>query len=157
MRELLLETLALHQLNVSSRGLELKLEVARGAAMIEGDRGRITQVLNNLIGNAMKFSPDGGTIRLALEEQEDYVQVSVADDGIGVPPDKLNRIFERFYQIDGSARRRFGGAGIGLAIVKRIVEAHQGEIWVESELSRGSRFTFRLPRRAALPSEPSPS
>ncbi len=76
--------------------------------------------------------------------------MTISDDGIGVPPDKLHRIFERFYQIDGSARRRFGGAGIGLAIVKRIVDAHQGEIEVESELNKGSRFTFRLPRRAAL-------
>lgn len=150
MRSLLEESVALHRLSASSRGLELHLEGSPGEAFVEGDRGRITQVLNNLIGNAMKFSPDGGAIRLYLEEQADYVQVAVTDDGIGVPPDKLNRIFERFYQIDGSARRRFGGAGIGLAIVKRIVDAHQGEIWVESELNRGSRFTFRLPRRATL-------
>jgi signal transduction histidine kinase len=149
MRSLLLESVELHRLSASTRGLELNLEGAAGEAYVEGDRGRITQVLNNLIGNAMKFSPDGGAIRLFLEDKEQYVQVTVADDGIGVPPDKLNRIFERFYQIDGSARRRFGGAGIGLAIVKRIVDAHGGEIWVESELNKGSRFTFRLPRRAA--------
>lgn len=151
MRNLLQETVALHQLSASNRGLELSLEGAESEAFVEADRGRITQVLNNLIGNAMKFSPDGGTIRLHLEEQSAYVEVTISDDGIGVPPDKLNRIFERFYQIDGSARRRFGGAGIGLAIVKRIVDAHQGEIWVESELNKGSRFTFRLPRRATLP------
>lgn len=157
MRTLLEESVALHRLGAHSRGLELYLEGAEGEAFVEGDRGRITQVLNNLIGNAMKFSPDGGAIRLYLDEQEDYVQVTVADDGIGVPPDKLNRIFERFYQIDGSAKRRFGGAGIGLAIVKRIVDAHQGQIWVESELNRGSRFTFRLPRRVALRTvEPAP-
>lgn len=156
MRSLLQETVALHRLSAASRGLELTMEGDESDAFVEADRGRITQVLNNLIGNAMKFSPDGGAIRLRLEEHEEYVDVTVTDEGIGVPPDKLNRIFERFYQIDGSARRRFGGAGIGLAIVKRIVDAHQGEIWVESELSKGSRFTFRLPRRAAHP-KPGPA
>jgi len=148
---------ALHRLSAASRGLELTMEGDESDAFVEADRGRITQVLNNLIGNAMKFSPNGGAIRLRLEEHEEYVDVTVTDEGIGVPPDKLNRIFERFYQIDGSARRRFGGAGIGLAIVKRIVDAHHGEIWVESEPSKGSRFTFRLPRRAAHPKpEPAP-
>jgi signal transduction histidine kinase len=69
----------------------------------------------------------------------------VVDEGIGMPAEKHQRIFERFYQIDGSSRRRFGGTGIGLAIVKRIIDAHEGEIWVESELNKGSAFLFTLP------------
>jgi signal transduction histidine kinase len=102
-------------------------------------------VLDNLIGNAFKFSPDGGTIRLSMSENEEDVLVSVIDEGIGMPVEKHQRIFERFYQIDGSSRRRFGGTGIGLAIVKRIIDAHEGRIWVESELNKGSAFLFTLP------------
>jgi signal transduction histidine kinase len=74
------------------------------------------------------------------------VQASVSDTGIGIPADQLDRIFERFYQVDGSATRKFGGAGLGLAIVQRIIEAHGGRIWVESELGRGSTFSFTLPK-----------
>jgi GAF domain-containing protein/two-component sensor histidine kinase len=153
MRDLLLEAVECHRMTARNHGLDLTLDAPEGAALIAGDRGRLTQVLDNLISNAMKFSPDGGVIRLQLEKGEDDVLVTIADDGIGVPPDKLTRIFERFYQIDGSSRRRFGGAGIGLAIVKRIIDAHQGDVWVESEVNRGSRFTFRLPRRASLPNQ----
>jgi signal transduction histidine kinase len=94
----------------------------------------------------MKFSPDGGVITVAMDETDDHVVVSVKDQGIGISPEKHQKIFERFYQIDGSASRRFGGTGIGLAIVKRIVDAHNGKIWVESEVHRGSAFTFRLPK-----------
>ncbi|MDT8305613.1 MAG: GAF domain-containing protein [Anaerolineae bacterium] len=154
MHDLLLEEVECHRLTARSHGLELLLEAPAGKVLVTGDRGRITQVLDNLISNALKFSPDGGAIRLILQEQEEWVQVTVADDGIGVPPDKLTRIFERFYQIDGSSRRRFGGTGIGLAIVKRILDAHHGEIWVESKVGRGSRFTFQLPRRSRRMSGP---
>jgi signal transduction histidine kinase len=77
---------------------------------------------------------------------QNEVLVSIADEGIGLPPDKKERIFDRFYQIDGSSRRRFGGTGLGLAIVKRIVEAHNGRIWVESEVNKGSIFHFTLPK-----------
>jgi two-component system sensor histidine kinase VicK len=94
----------------------------------------------------MKFSPDGGTISVSVDEQEEDVLVTIKDEGIGVPKDKQQKIFERFYQVDGSARRRFGGTGIGLAIVKRIVDAHRGQIWVESEEGKGSVFSFTLPK-----------
>jgi two-component system sensor histidine kinase VicK len=94
----------------------------------------------------MKFSPDGGTISLAMNEEADHIIVRIADQGIGLPEDKVGRIFERFYQVDGTSRRRFGGAGIGLAIVKRIIDAHEGEIWVESRINEGSTFYFSLPK-----------
>jgi signal transduction histidine kinase len=74
------------------------------------------------------------------------IQASVSDQGIGIPQDQQKQIFERFYQIDGSARRRFGGAGLGLAIVKRILEAHEGRVWVESEPGRGSTFYITVPK-----------
>ncbi len=153
LRDLLLEAVECHRMTARNHGLDLTLEAPEGTALIAGDRGRLTQVLDNLISNAMKFSPDGGVIRLQLQKGDEDLLVTVADEGIGLPPDKLSRIFERFYQIDGSSKRRFGGAGIGLAIVKRIIDAHQGDIWVESEINRGSRFTFRLPRHAHFPAQ----
>ncbi|MBP7688784.1 MAG: hypothetical protein KA765_12780, partial [Thermoflexales bacterium] len=118
-------------------------------APIAIDRDRINQVFDNLLGNAIKFSPRGGTITIGVEDRGDRLQLSVADMGVGIPPDKLKRIFDRFYQVDGSATRRFGGAGLGLAIAKRIVESHGGEIWVESEMGHGSRFVFTLPKTIA--------
>jgi signal transduction histidine kinase len=117
---------------------------------VRADRDRINQVFDNLIGNAIKFSPEGGIITVQVQEVDEKLQVSVSDSGIGIPEDKLGRVFERFYQVDGSATRKFGGAGLGLAIVRRIVEAHGGRIWVESQVGRGSTFSFTLPK-AKLP------
>jgi GAF domain-containing protein len=114
--------------------------------LVRADQDRIFQVFDNLIGNAIKFSPNGGVITLQAQEVGDMVRVSVSDTGIGVPADRLERIFERFYQVDGSTTRKFGGAGLGLAIVKRIVEAHGGRIWAESQLGCGSSFLFTLPK-----------
>ena len=111
-----------------------------------GDEDRLLQVFDNLLGNAIKFSPNGGQIVVAIEDAGDRLQVSISDQGIGIPKDQHERIFERFYQVDGSARRRFGGTGLGLAIVKRIVEAHEGQVWVESEPGRGSTFYFTVPK-----------
>jgi len=135
-----------HRLVAGDKGIEIvhSLTEARGNALI--DKGRIGQVLDNLIGNSMKFSPDGGTITVALEDREDEVCVTVSDQGIGLAEDQRERIFDRFYQIDGSAIRRFGGTGLGLAIVKRIIDAHHGRVWVESELNKGSTFYFTLPK-----------
>lgn len=147
MAQLVRTTVSSHQLIAQERGLVLKHEIEPGArGMILADKDRINQVLNNLIGNAIKFSPDGGTVRVLLREAEGQVQVAVSDNGIGMPADQIHRIFDRFYQVDGSSRRRFGGTGLGLAIVKRILEAHDGAIWVESELEKGSTFYFTLPQ-----------
>ncbi len=117
-----------------------------GLPLVRADQDRILQVFDNLIGNAIKFSPDGGVITLQAQEAGDMVRVSVSDTGIGIPADRLERVFERFYQVDGSTTRKFGGAGLGLAIVKRIVEVHGGRIWVESQLGCGSTFLFTLPK-----------
>jgi signal transduction histidine kinase len=113
---------------------------------VTGSEGRLLQVFDNLLGNAIKFSPAGGTITVTVEDAGPMVRASVSDQGIGVPKDQQERIFERFYQVNGSARRRFSGAGLGLAIVKRIVETHGGEVWVESEQGQGSTFHFTVPK-----------
>jgi GAF domain-containing protein/anti-sigma regulatory factor (Ser/Thr protein kinase) len=113
---------------------------------VAGDEGRLLQVLDNLLSNAIKFSPDGGQIVVTLEDAGQVLRASISDQGIGIPKEQQERVFERFYQIDGSTRRRYGGAGLGLAIVKRIVESHGGQVWVESEPGKGSRFCFTIPK-----------
>lgn len=146
MADLLKTAVINHRLVADKKGLSIAYTIPQGQkGLVRIDKGRMNQVLDNLIGNAFKFSPDGGTIRLTMSENDEEVLVSVVDEGIGMPAEKHQRIFERFYQIDGSSRRRFGGTGIGLAIVKRIIDAHEGKIWVESELNKGSAFFFTLP------------
>jgi signal transduction histidine kinase len=146
MAELLQTAVAAHRLVADKKGLTIEAAVPAVQGWVFIDKGRINQVLDNLIGNAMKFSPDGGTIAISMYEEDNSVYVVISDQGIGMPSEKHQRIFERFYQIDGSSRRRFGGTGIGLAIVKRIVDAHNGKIWVESEVDKGSSFFFTLPQ-----------
>jgi signal transduction histidine kinase len=126
-------------------GLELVEDFEPGLRQVMGDRIRLNQVFDNLIHNAIKFSPDGGTITVRIRSDDRYARVEVIDPGIGIPKDKQDKIFERFYQVDGSSKRRFGGTGLGLAIVKEIVQAHSGTVAVESELGQGSTFSFLIP------------
>ena len=126
--------------------LQLICKVPPDLDPVFGDRARLGQVLDNLIGNALKFTPPGGLIEVSVEDAGDYERVLVRDTGIGIPSDKLEKIFEPFYQIDGSTTRRFGGAGLGLAIVKQIVEAHGGQVGVTSEVGKGSTFYFTVPK-----------
>ncbi len=147
--EMIKTAVASHTLVADKKGMRIVSQIPDGIADLAFiDKQRINQVLDNIIGNALKFSPDGGIITVALFEEEDVIGIAVSDQGVGVPEDKRERIFERFYQVDGSARRRFGGTGVGLAIVKRIVDAHQGRIWVESAVKEGSTFFITLPKAA---------
>jgi two-component system sensor histidine kinase GlrK len=109
------------------------------------DAERIMQVLRNLLGNALKFTPSGGSVRVAVRRVEDEVHVSVTDTGPGIPKEQISGIFEKFHQASPDGSRRFQGTGLGLAIVRHIVHAHGGRVWVESEFGRGSTFTFGLP------------
>jgi signal transduction histidine kinase/DNA-binding response OmpR family regulator len=126
-------------------GLDLQVEAAADLPPVEADAGRIQQVLHNLIGNAAKFTPSDGRIRVGLHRVEGGVEVEVSDTGIGIPADSLERIFERFYQVDGSSTRRFGGMGLGLAIVRELLDAHGVAIRVESQVGHGTTFRFVLP------------
>ncbi|HEY9899373.1 MAG TPA: ATP-binding protein [Pantanalinema sp.] len=112
------------------------------------DPKRVGQILLNLIGNAIKFTPPGGRIRLGLTLGEHEVRVQVQDTGIGIPPEDLPHVFDKFFQIDNSLTRRRGGTGLGLPITKALVEAHGGTIGVVSESEQGSTFWFALPREA---------
>jgi len=138
--------------------LDLRLEAPSGEAALQplqplppvwGDPLGIAQVLENLVTNAVKFTPPGGEIRVRLSRRGEEVEVAVADRGIGIPAAARAKIFERFYQVDASSTRAYGGMGLGLAIVREILAAHQREIRVESEEGRGTTFRFTLPLAGA--------
>ena len=128
---------------------KVKLKTELLEETVYADSDRILQVLTNLLSNAIKFSEEGKSIKLSAQvldgDKEGWVEVCVADSGRGIPEDKIGKIFERFGQVDASDSREKGGTGLGLPICKTIVEQHGGEIWVESELGKGSEFKFTLP------------
>ncbi|WP_217587431.1 cell wall metabolism sensor histidine kinase WalK [Lentibacillus saliphilus] len=109
------------------------------------DKDKMTQVLDNIISNAIKYSPEGGVIHLVLKKQKRSVTVSIKDEGIGIPPEKQDKIFDRFYRADRARSRKLGGTGLGLAIAKELVDAHHGKIWVESKEGKGTTILFTLP------------
>lgn len=133
------------------QGIEVEARLPATPAMVSADPNRITQVLENLLSNALKFSKPGGKVTIELQEHAHEVEVIVSDQGKGIAAEDLERIFGKFYQVEESATREQGGTGLGLAICKGIIEAHRGKIWAESELGRGSRFHFTLARVEEAP------
>jgi signal transduction histidine kinase/DNA-binding LacI/PurR family transcriptional regulator/putative methionine-R-sulfoxide reductase with GAF domain len=133
------------QVEIEQAELTLRADIEPDLPPVSGDPTYMRRVLDNLIGNAVKFTPAGGTITVHLCRDEDGVALEVSDTGVGIPADKLGRIFDRFYQVDGSARRRYGGVGLGLALVKEIVEVYGGRVTVQSEVGQGSTFTAHIP------------
>jgi signal transduction histidine kinase len=129
----------------TDRGIEFRNEVPDDLAPVEADRERIHQVLFNLLDNAYRFISPGGVVTVRAVRENGTCEVTVEDDGPGVPPEHLPLIFERFYRVDPSRSREDGGTGIGLAISRSVVEAHGGRIWAESEQGHGARFRFTLP------------
>jgi PAS domain S-box-containing protein len=125
---------------------EIVIDFPADFPAVEGDASRLEQVLNNLLSNAIKYSPDGGRIKIGGRVLPDEVIVSVADQGVGIPLEEQTRIFERFFRGSRERHQRTPGAGLGLYLVKAIVEAHGGRIWVESNPGEGAVFSFALPR-----------
>ncbi len=146
--EMVHEQLADFQGSAEHAELELLAEVMSDPPPVLGDVTHLRRVLDNLLGNALKFTPAGGRITVRLRQEGQNLVLEVADTGLGIPEDQLERIFERFYQVDGSMSRRFGGAGLGLALVKEIAEAHGGSVSVHSQPGEGSTFRVTLPVRA---------
>jgi signal transduction histidine kinase len=131
-----------------AKSIQIVVEVTQHLPAVYGDQEKIEQILTNLIGNAIKFTPEGGKVVVStqpLDAQERKLAISVRDTGIGIPKDQLEKIFEKFHQVEGSLHRLVSGTGLGLAITKGLVEANYGTIWVESEVGKGSVFTFTLP------------
>ena len=124
--------------------MKLKMEIQDNLPLIKGDKVRLTQVLTDLIDNAIKFTEKGEIVVIAKKKGKD-VWVCVKDTGIGIAKENIPKLFTKFYQVDSSLSRRYGGTGLGLAICKKIIEAHGGEIWVESKKGRGSIFQFTIP------------
>ena len=124
---------------------EFQLRFLDDMPPVHGDYERCRQVLANLISNAVKYSPEGGTIRIGGWPEDDYAVCYVSDQGIGIPLEEHEAIFHRFYRVDNRLRRETQGSGLGLFITRAIVEAHGGHIWVESQVGKGSRFVFTLP------------
>lgn len=134
-----LETLA------SSRSIRLATNIPEDLPHLFIDEMRITQVVNNLVSNAVKFSDEGREVLISAKTAEDGVVVSIKDDGVGIAQENLPKLFQKFSQIDSSSTRKTGGTGLGLIISKGIVEEHGGRIWVDSKEGEGSTFSFRLP------------
>jgi len=140
---LLRETIAEFQMMTDRH--RLQMQGPSPLPLVLADPRRTRQVLRNLVENAIKYSPDGGPITITARPTDRYLEIRVADQGIGIEAQEAARIFDRFYQIDNAATRQVGGSGLGLSICKAIVEAQGGQIWVESRVGEGSTFFFTLP------------
>jgi signal transduction histidine kinase len=139
------QTAASVQPQAAARGVSIANDLPATLPPVSIDYSRISQVLLNLLENAIAHTGDGGNITLSASQQGKWLEVSVADTGEGMPAEDLPNIFERFYRVDKSRTRATGGSGLGLTVAKRLVEAHGGKIEVQSELGKGSRFSFTIP------------
>ncbi len=125
--------------------LNLNVQIPDGGLWVQGNSSHLSRLIDNLVGNAIKFTPPGASVAIQLERQADQAVLRVQDQGIGIPSEKIDRIFDRFYQVDGSTKRRFGGTGLGLSLVKEIAQSHHATISVDSEVGKGTTFTVRFP------------
>jgi len=144
--ELLEEALSVEHVEAAERGVTLVRAIPTDLPPVLADGGRITQVLLNLLDNALRFTPDGGSVTVSARIIPGAVEITVADTGSGIPAEALPQIFERFYRVDPSRSRETGGGGLGLAIVKAIVTAHGGTIVATSVVGAGTQMTFTLLR-----------
>jgi len=143
--QVVLDVVHLHKTIAENKGIEISSSVPSGIPEVMLDRNMIVTILNNLIGNAVKFTEPGGEISISAKLEDEDIVLSVSDTGVGIPEDELDHIFDRFYQVDMSTTRRYGGTGLGLSIVKEMVELLEGDIQVESEIGKRTTFIVRLP------------
>lgn len=147
--EMLEEVADRFSFQLQQKGIDIVIDIMPGVDHVSLDRDKIDQVLDNLVSNAIKYTPDGGHIRIEVKAVErQWLEVSVKDTGIGIPKKDLARIFERFYRVDKARSRSMGGTGLGLSIAREIIKAHGGTIGLESELNQGTKVTFTLPMQA---------
>ena len=136
--------ITLSQPLLAGKTIDLKNKLENDIPSVLGDENRLQQILFNLVGNAIKFT-DSGEVNVAASVNNQMVEITVSDTGIGIPEDKFENIFKSFEQVDSSIAREYAGTGIGLSISKQLVELHGGQIWVESDVGKGSKFTFSIP------------
>ncbi|HDH28131.1 MAG TPA: HAMP domain-containing histidine kinase, partial [Euryarchaeota archaeon] len=127
------------------QGIRITVQVPHNLPEVMGDPEAVQIILGNLLNNAVKFNRPGGVVDISTCEKGGFVEVVVADTGIGIPKGERKRIFESFYQVDGTTTRRYDGTGLGLVLTKKLVELQGGSIAVESEVGKGSSFIFTLP------------
>jgi two-component sensor histidine kinase len=140
-----------------AKPIHLEKDVPKDLPFVYGDREKVDQILTNLIGNAIKFTPEGGKVVVSaklMDGVRNTVAISVQDNGIGIPDHQMEKVFEKFHQLESPLHHSRSGTGLGLAIAKGLVEAHQGRIWAESEVGKGSTFTFTLPLSRGEKREP---
>jgi PAS domain S-box-containing protein len=136
---------AMARAGTAASTVEFKADLDPRLPIVSGDRDRLIQVVSNLVNNATKYSPDGGTVTLSSRAEGGFALVSISDTGLGIPPDEIGHVFERFRRVRSGAAQSIPGTGLGLTIVKQIVEMHGGKIWVESAVGHGSAFHFTVP------------
>jgi len=139
------ELLTSFQVVAEQNGLTLIYDIVPDLPLISGDLYLLRRMLDNLLDHTFKLTPAGGVVTMRLWWEKTSVVLEVTDTGTGIPADQLERVFERFYQVDGSNTRRYGGAGLGLALVKQVVDAHGGQITIQSSVGEGSTFQITLP------------
>ncbi len=143
---LIQEVASLYQFETQKKNISLELDIASPLPTVEVDPARITQVLTNILDNALRHTPEGGSIVLSANQAGDHVELAIQDSGPGLPREDLERIFERLYRADSSRQREDGGSGLGLAIAKSIVQAHGGQLSAESDAGQGLRVIVALPK-----------
>jgi signal transduction histidine kinase len=138
------------------REIDLHLDLPATMPSIQGDRQRLAQIAVNLLGNACKYTPRGGTVYVAMRNGGDELRVDVRDTGVGIAPDAHAHIFTPFFRADNPLRDEVGGTGLGLSITRKLVELHGGRIWFESQINEGSIFSFTLPAQRVDEPVPAP-
>jgi signal transduction histidine kinase len=145
LREILAEMVELLQAKAASQKLTLHLEVPADLPLIQADHRSMEEVFTNLICNAINYSPDGGEVRISAIPHRDYLEILVRDQGIGIEAEEISKIFDKFYRVKNPKTRQVIGTGLGLALVKGLIEAHRGSVEVESEVGVGTTFRIKLP------------
>ena len=138
-----------HQLTAKEKNITLSAEVGTAPLVVEADAEKLEVILGNLIKNAIIFNNDGGIVKAKAEQVPGYIKITIADNGIGIPLEEQDQIFQRFHQVEKHLTRHHGGMGLGLSIAKEMIELHGGRIWVESVEGKGSKFMFILPLNSA--------
>ncbi len=131
---------------IERKSIKIRTDIPDDKLKVTADANSISQVLHNLIDNAVKYTPDKGEITLSVKDESPFIKVEVSDTGIGIPQEHITRIFERFYRVDKARSKEAGGTGLGLSIVKHIIQSHNGEVSVTSQPGKGSAFSFTLPK-----------